>query len=181
MWRNTAERYGSLQVALHWLMLVLLVVVYVSMEFRGIFPKGSVPRELMKTTHYTLGFSVLLLVSLRMAVRLSGPEPAIVPAASAAQDLLGRAMHIALYAFMILMPLIGWVMFSAQGKSVPFFGLEIPPLVAKDHRFAEKLEHWHREVAEWGYYLLALHAGAALLHHYLMKDNTLLRMLPKRG
>jgi cytochrome b561 len=181
MWKNTAERYGSLQVALHWMMLVLLVAVYVCMEFRGIFPKGSAPRELMKALHYTLGFSVLLLVPLRMAERFSGPNPEIVPRPSATQDLLGRAVHVALYAFMILMPLIGWVMLSAQGKSVPFFGLDVPPLLAKDHRFAEKLEHWHRVVAQWGYYLFALHVGAALLHHHVMKDNTLARMLPRRA
>jgi cytochrome b561 len=180
MWRNTAERYGSLQIALHWLMLVLLVAVYVTMEFRGIFPKGSAPREAMKTLHYMLGFSVLLLVALRIVTRFSGPAPAILPRPPTAQDLLGRAMHVALYAFLILMPLIGWVMLCAQGKSVPFFGLEIPPLLGKDHRFAEKLEHWHREVGEWGYYLIGLHVAAALVHHYLMKDNTLLRMLPRR-
>ena len=47
MWKNSTARYGSLQVALHWLMLVLLVAVYAAMELRENFPKGSDPREFL--------------------------------------------------------------------------------------------------------------------------------------
>ena len=79
MWKNSTARYGSLQVALHWLMLVLLVAVYAAMELRENFPKGSDPREFMKSLHFMLGISVLILVAVRIAARLSGPTPAIVP------------------------------------------------------------------------------------------------------
>ena len=78
MWKNSTARYGSLQVALHWLMLVLLVAVYAAMELRENFPKGSDPREFLKSLHFMLGISVLILVAVRIAARLSGPTPAIV-------------------------------------------------------------------------------------------------------
>ena len=51
---------------------------------------------------------------------------------------------------------------------------------AKNHDLAETIEHWHKEVGEWAYYLVGLHAVAALYHHYIVKDNTVLRMLPRR-
>ena len=89
-------------------------------------------------------------------------------------------MHLALYVFMIGMPIAGWLILSGEGKPVPFFGLELPALIAKNHDLAETIEHWHKEVGEWAYYLVGLHAVAALYHHYIVKDNTVLRMLPRR-
>lgn len=178
MWKNSTARYGSLQVALHWLMLVLLVAVYVAMELRENFPKGSDPREFMKSLHFMLGISVLILVAVRIAARFSGPTPAIVPQPPSWQELLGKLLHLAMYAFMIGMPIAGWLILSAEAKPIPFFGLELPALVAKNHALAESVEHWHKDIGEWGYYLVGLHAAAALFHHYVQKDNTLVRMLP---
>jgi cytochrome b561 len=54
----------------------------------------------------------------------------------------------------------------------------LPALVAKNKPLAESVEHWHKDIGEWGYYLVGLHAAAALFHHYVRKDNTLVRMLP---
>jgi hypothetical protein len=48
-WRNSTDRYGSLSIGLHWLMLLLFVAVYACIELRGYFPKGSDPREALKT------------------------------------------------------------------------------------------------------------------------------------
>lgn len=78
-WRNSPVRYGWLSAALHWLMLVLLIAVYASMELRDFYPKGSAPREAMKTWHYMLGLTVLGLAMLRLVVNMIGPVPAISP------------------------------------------------------------------------------------------------------
>ncbi|MCH7302726.1 cytochrome B, partial [Pseudomonas capeferrum] len=63
--------YARLSIALHWLMLVLLAAVYACIEFRGLFPKDSAERNLMKDLHFMLGLTVFVLVWLRLAVRLS--------------------------------------------------------------------------------------------------------------
>ena len=180
MWKNSATRYGSLQVALHWLMLVLLVAVYLAMELHENFPKGSDARAFMKALHFMLGISVLIMMAARIAARFSGPTPLIQPQPAGWQELLAKLMHLALYVFMIGMPIAGWLILSGEGKPVPFFGLELPALIAKNHDLAETIEHWHKEVGEWAYYLVGLHAVAALYHHYIVKDNTVLRMLPRR-
>jgi cytochrome b561 len=180
MWRNSTERYGSLQIGLHWLMLLLLVLVYALIELREFFPKGSDPRELMKALHFMFGISVLLLVIVRIAARFSGPTPQIRPPMGRGMELAARLMHLALYVFMIAMPIAGWLIVSAKGKPVPFFGLELPPLIGPDKALAERIEDVHKAVGEFGYYLIGLHAVAALYHHHFMKDNTLLRMLPAK-
>lgn len=174
-----ASRYSSLFIALHWFMFVLLVAVFVTMEMRGQFPRGSDARELMKALHFMLGVSVLLLVVIRLALRLSSTTPPIVPAPKPWENALAKLVHISLYAFMLFMPIAGWLILSAEGKTVPFFGLQLPPLIDANAQFAEQIEDLHKQVGTFGYYLIALHVVAALFHHYVKRDNTLQRMAPR--
>ncbi len=179
-WKNSASRYGSLSVGIHWLMLLLFIAVYASIELREFYPKGSDPREALKTWHFMLGMLVFVLVWLRLAARLSGPTPAIQPEPPGWQQLSANLLHLALYALMIVMPLTGWLLLSATGKPIPFFGLELPALVGENKGLAEQLKEIHEAVGTAGYYLIGLHAAAALYHHYIVRDNTLTRMLPER-
>ena len=178
---HTADRYGSLSIALHWVMLLLLASVYACMELRGNFPKGSGLREGLKTWHFMLGLSVLLLVSVRVAARFLGTVPRIEPAAPEWQIKVAKLMHLALYGLMIGMPILGWLILSADGRPVPFFGAQLPPLIGESVAVAEWAEEIHEAGGTVGYVLVGLHAAAALFHHYVMRDNTLRRMLPGRG
>lgn len=178
--KETPARYSSLSIALHWLMLALLVAVYACIELRELYPKGSDPREALKTWHFMLGLSVFALVWLRLAARLAGTMPRIVPPPARWQAAAAHTLHALLYLFMIGMPLAGWLLLSAAGKPVPFFGLELPALIAENKALAKQIKELHETVGTLGYYLLALHALAALFHHYVKRDNTLARMLPRR-
>lgn len=178
---SNTNRYSTLLIALHWFMFVLLVAVFVTIEIRGQFPRGSEPRDLVKALHFMLGISVLLLVVVRLALRLSSKTPAILPAPKPWENLLAKLVHISLYAFMIFMPIAGWVILSAEGHGVPFFGVELPPLVDKNPGLAEQVEDLHKQVGTLGYYLVALHVVAALFHHYVKRDNTLQRMSPLKS
>ena len=179
-WRNSTERYGSLSIGLHWFMLLLLVAVYACIELRGFFPKGSEPREALKTWHYMLGLSVFVLVWLRLLSNMTGHFPRIEPEPPRWQKLSARLMHVALYALMIFMPLAGWLMLSAEGKPIPFFGLHLPALISESKNVAKLIKEIHVTAGTVGYFLIGLHALAALFHHYVMRDNTLRRMLPVR-
>lgn len=179
-WKNTTNRYGALSIGLHWLMLLLLVAVYASIELRELYPKGSDPREALKTWHFMLGLNVLILVVLRIYARLTSPTPKITPEPAAWQTLAAKLVHLALYGLMIGMPLLGWVLLSAAGKPIPFFGIELPALVAKNKDLADSLKELHQTIGVLGYYLIGLHAVAALFHHYIQKDDTLTRILPQK-
>lgn len=179
-WRNTESRYGSLSIGLHWLMLLLLAAVYACMELRVIFPKGSGLREGLKTWHFMLGLSVLVLVSVRLVARLAGTTPIHRPALPAWQHVATRLMHLTLYGLMFGMPILGWAILSADGRAIPFFGLQVPPLVGESEAVAEWAEDLHETAGKAGYVLIGLHAAAALFHHYVTRDDTLRRMLPGR-
>ena len=158
--KNTVDRYGALSIGFHWLMLLLIASVYACIELRELYPKGSDPREALKMWHFMLGMSVFFLTFLRLAARLCAPS------------------HIALYALMIGMPLLGWCLLSAAGKPVPFFGMELPALIAPDKDLAGLIKEIHETFGTVGYFLIAAHAAAALYHHYFLRDNTVTRMLP---
>jgi len=153
-WRNSTERYGSLSIGLHWLMLLLLIAVYACIELRGFFPKGSDPREALKTWHYMLGLSVFVLVWLRLLSNIIGHfPPRIEPEPPRWQKLLARLMHVTLYALMIFMPLAGWLMLSAEGKPIPFFGLQLPALISENKSAADLIKEIHVTAGTVGYFL----------------------------
>lgn len=176
--KNSATRYGSVSIGLHWLTLALLVAVYACINLTELYARGSPPREALKDWHFMLGLSILVLVALRLLNRLVGGHPTVVPSPPLWQQRLARATHLALYALMIVMPLLGWLILSAAGEPIPFFGLQLPALLTADKPLADQMKEVHEVIGTLGYFLIAAHALAALFHHYVKHDNTLVRMLP---
>ena len=175
--RPAPARYGVPAIALHWLTLLLLVAVYATIELHEAFPKGSAARQALTTGHFMLGLLVLALTALRLAAVAWRPAPRIEPPPPPWQAKASRIMHAALYLLLLTMPLLGWLVLSARGKPIPFFGLALPPLVAENKPLADVLKEVHETVGNVGYFLIGLHAAAALYHHYVVRDDTLRRML----
>lgn len=176
--RQPATRYGSALIALHWLMLLLLAATYLAIELRVLYPRGSGVREGLKTLHYVLGLTVFALVWLRLLARLTGRIPAIVPSPPRWQLRIAHTVEFAMYLFLVLMPLLGWMMLGAEGEPVSLFGLPLPALIGANASLAEQLKEIHTITGKSGYVLVGLHALGALFHHFVQRDNTLRRMLP---
>jgi cytochrome b561 len=156
-------------------MLLVITAVYAAIELREFWPKGSAPRDALKNWHFMLGLSVFGLVWFRVVARLIWPAPAPLEGPSW-QKLIANATHFALYLLMIGMPIAGWLILSAEGKSIPFFGLELPPLIGPNGALAKEIVDLHGLGGTIGYWLIGFHAAASLFHHYILKDNLLFRM-----
>jgi cytochrome b561 len=174
------DRYGKASILLHWITLALLAGVYACIELRELYPRGSDPREALKTWHFMLGLTVFILLWVRLAARLLGTTPAIVPPIPNWQRAMAVAVEFALYVLMVAMPLLGWLILSAEADAIPFFGLQLPALTAPDKLLAERAEEIHETIGTVGYFLIGLHTAAALFHHYVQRDNTLRRMMIAR-
>ncbi len=170
------QRYSNASIALHWVTVLLLVGVYVCIEGRGYFPRGSAIREGLKAWHFSLGLTVFGLTWLRLALRWFGMTPAITPSLPAWQMLMSRLAHGVLYLCMLALPLAGWMMLSAAGKPIPLFGIELPALLAPDKALAKTIEEVHETVGTALLYVIGIHALAGLYHHYIRRDNTLARI-----
>lgn len=176
---KAADRYGTLAIGLHWLTLAILIAVYSCINLKDMYPKGSDPREALKTWHFMLGLTILALVSIRLLNRLRSSAPAVIPPMPIWQARLATSVHVLLYVFMVVMPLLGWLLLSASGKPIPFFGALLPALLSADKDLAGKLKEVHETIGTIGYYIIGAHALAALYHHFLSRDNTLTNMLPR--
>lgn len=67
-----------------------------------------------------------------------------------------------------------------RGNPWMAFGLVMPHAAEGNFDLVDTLKQYHILLANIGYWLIGLHALAALAHHYWWKDNTLLRMMPRK-
>ena len=174
-----SSRYGTASIVLHWLMFLLIAAAYAAIELREAFPRGSGGREAFKTAHYVLGLSVFVLVWLRIMARLLWPAPAAIEAGW--RHFASAATHWLLYGLMLAMPIAGWILLSAEGDTVRLLGAELPPLVRENPSRAEQVKELHELGGTIGYWLIGLHAAAALFHHYFLRDGLMARMWPGRA
>ena len=78
----------------------------------------------MKATK--LGLAVLASVLVRGLARASTRSPEIVPAPPAWQERVAKLAHVALYALMITLPMLGWLALSAEGRPITLAGVPLP-------------------------------------------------------
>ena len=175
---NTSARYGLLSMGLHWLMLLLLIGVFACISLSDSFPENSSTETLLKTSHFTLGLTVFALAWVRLLAKLVSPAPVIEPPIAVWQDRTSKVVQALLYGLMFCMPVLGWLSLSSSGKQIPFFGWQLPALIAQNKDFEEIIKSIHEAGAATLLVLVGVHAAAALYHHYLLRDNTLRRMLP---
>lgn len=176
MLKNTESSYGVIAKGFHWLLFLMLTFMIAAGNFLASMPKG--PEKLQAAgMHKSFGLVVLALILLRLVWRLVNVTPKDPEGTPAVQNLMAHAMHWALYVLMFAQPLAGILMSQAAGYPVSFFGLfELPVLLDKDPSLAQFFRGAHGTV--WILLVLAVigHAGAALYHHFVMKDDVLKRM-----
>lgn len=172
------NKYTGLQISIHWLVFLLVIVAYCAMEFRGLFPRSA--RPVINMVHVSCGISILVLMVTRLLVRLKYPAPPIVPKPKSMYIGLSHLGHLLIYLLFIALPLIGLVMMYNRGNTWFAFGLGMPHAAESNFEMVDLLKSWHVTLAKAGYFIIGIHAFAALLHHYYWKDNTLLRMMPKK-
>ena len=177
---NTATHYSLISIILHWFMVIQIIAVYACILLRDLFPKESAAHEMLKSWHFMLGLSILVVVSLRLIARLLGSTPDIEPVPPKWQKLSAKFLHVSLYVLMVFMPLLGWTLLSAEGKPIPFFWTQLPAIIGENKDLADLIKEIHETGGTIGYLIIGLHAAAALFHHYIFRDNTLIRMLPGR-
>lgn len=181
-WKNTAAGYGHVSRALHWLVVLLMAAAFVSVELHEKFAEGSAMEHRMMLLHFSAGAGVLALVLPRLLARLWGRTPRIEPKPPVWQTALAHAVHAMLYVLMAALPLSGWLWMNSGGHAVELIGgLTLPDLVAPDEVLHYRAGRLHDLLGNLGYLLIGVHAVAALVHHHLMRDNTLRLMLPRRG
>lgn len=174
---TSTTRYAPVLRYLHWIMAALILVAYLAIEQRGLFGRGTF-RLVMLQTHFWIGLVIFALVCWRLVARLRRGAPPITPALPAWQAIPAKLLHLSLYAFFIVMPILGLMTAWTDGKPlyVPFTGIELPALMAANEELGHQLEDLHGSIGEAFYWVIGLHIVATLYHHFFRGDDTLKRM-----
>ncbi|HKS20031.1 MAG TPA: cytochrome b [Bradyrhizobium sp.] len=181
---NSSDRYGTVPQLLHWITVILVFVAWALGTFGDDFPRGSL-RAAGLLVHISAGLLILVALIMRLAWRTAVPPPSPEPNEfnrwlGAFANPSARLVHYTLYALLVVVPVAGIITQFARGEALPIFGLsEIASPWIRDKAFARWVKEIH-EVAAYALVILALfHATAALIHHFVFRDNTLIRMLPR--
>ncbi len=176
--QHRAERYGGVAMLFHWVMAALIVFAWYLGNGAEDLEGG--PRLIQITLHKNIGSTVLALVALRLIWRLFRPAPPLPATMSPVMRGLATATHWALYLVMFGLPLSGWLLSSAAGYPVMLAGLlELPALVDKSEAIRDFARGAHGLMGNVILALVVLHVVAALKHHFVDRDDTLRRMLPR--
>jgi cytochrome b561 len=151
-------------------------------QFIDDFPKG-VARDSAFATHVALGEFVLVLLAVRLLWRFANRPLALLPTRfGGAGEIAATFGHYALYALLLAVPIVGIVAQLKRGNALPIFGVwHLASPWPADRAAAHSVMEVHELLANALLILAALHASAALIHHYVFRDRTLARMLPGRG
>lgn len=179
--RTAPDAYSPAQKALHWLIAALIVVlVPVGVTMAEILEDGPIKNSAYEL-HKSFGLTVFSLAVLRAGIRLVRGAPPLVPGLPAWQRAAARASHYALYLLIILVPLSGWTATSVCCAPVNLFWtvpLTLPLPIEGGMEQSEPFFLVHYALAFTLTAIVLVHVGAALHHHFVRRDRTLLRMLP---
>jgi cytochrome b561 len=175
-----AASYGTVAVAMHWLLAVLIVCAFLIGLSMVDLPLS--PRRLrLFNWHKWLGIGVLALSAARLVWRAAGhPAPPLPAHTPSWQRQAYRGTHLVFYALFFLVPLLGWAFTSAIGVPVVWFGvLPLPDFVPRDKPFGEEvLAPLHQASSYLLAAIVCVHVAAAFKHQLVDRDHLMARMWP---
>ena len=173
---NTSERWGSVQIGLHWLIAALILIQVPAGWVMANAAPGAL-QDFLYNLHKNVGLVVFALAVLRLAWRRAHPVPLLPADMPDWQKTAAHVTHMLLYALLFLMPVTGFLYTTLSGYPVPLFMVwDLAKLVPVNKPLGAWFELAHLSL-QWALYLVvALHVAGALNHHLVRKDWVLRRM-----
>jgi cytochrome b561 len=162
----------------HWLTLLLIAGVYGAAWAAHSGLAGDWYGPVMQL-HRSMGLSVWALTVFRLAWRVRAEVPELPGDLHPLLKLAAGMNQALLYLLLVIQPVLGLLQTSARGQSVEFYLLfNLPSVIGPDRPLARQLHDLHALAANGLLILIAMHAGAALFHHFIRRDDVLNAMLP---
>jgi cytochrome b561 len=178
---NTEDHYGAIAILFHWSVAFLVIGLAALGLYMVTLPDVgfNTKKVTLVLWHKEFGVLAFVLLAARLSWRVTQILPRLVENLPDWQKVAARFVHLSFYALLIALPMTGYLMSSAAGIPVSFFGLlMLPDLIHRDEDLFARYVAIHQFL---GYVLILfifVHAGAALRHHFVSKDDTLRKMLP---
>ena len=178
-WRNTDTSYGLVSIGLHWLIAATAIGLFalgVWMVELGYYDRWYQRAPQFHKSAGVLLFGVMLA---RLAWRRADPRPR--PIGSTLQSRIAASVHSLLYGLLFALALSGYLISTADGRAIEVFALfSVPATLSGLENQADIAGRIHKLLGLALMGMTALHAGAALKHHFVDRDRTLKRMLSSK-
>lgn len=173
-------QYSAPTKVIHWLTAVLVLIAFIYGPGGPEHRIYSAARDFDRQLHETLGMCILALVVVRIIWRLFDKRPEPPPMAPWMRIAAGIVQGL-LYLLLILLPLTAISGAWLEGHALTLLGsITIPPPLAERHKLGATIAEIHSWLGDVIIWLAGLHAAAALFHHYVLKDDVLRSMMPRR-
>lgn len=178
--KNNDRQYSAVAKGFHWLTAVMVVFLFalglwmVGLDYYHEWYQKA------PNLHMSTGVALALLTLFRLLYKSVYAYPRPLVGTPPGLHFVAKVVHVALYLLLLGLFVSGYLIVTAEGEALPVFGIaDIPAVVHSD----DNLQDLMGEIHEWVAYVLigmtVIHGGAALWHHFWMRDDTLLRMLTK--
>ena len=165
---------------LHWLTLFLVAAIFVLAFSIIYFASSREEAVALIQLHRSFGVTVWVVTLGRLVWRQFSRFPNWPADMPQTMRLAAQWSEHALYALLLTQPILGLLQTNASGDRVNLFFLgQLPALIGQDRPLAKQLLAVHVTVGLLLLGLIALHASAALYHHFWRRDDTLDAMLPQ--
>lgn len=171
------DAYSHGAIGFHWLTAaIVLTIIPLGIAMGNVDPGPT--QDFLFSLHESLGVLIWPIALARLIYRLKNPPPPMQDDIPKLMKLAAELTHWALYAGLLVNPILGWLGVSAFGAKVEVFWLfELPSIMAKNDKLSEQILGLHSLIGILIALALCAHIGGALFHHFIRKDRTLLRML----
>ena len=176
--KNTKQSFGWISISLHWIMAIALIAMYfvgdwmVGLDYYNSWYKTA------PDIHRAVGLIIGVLMVFRLLWNSLQTKPEHLNPETRHKNKLASLTHYLFYFLVLVMVVSGYLISTAKGQGVDVFGFfEVPALLADNKDRGELAGDVHEWIGLGFILLVALHALAALLHHFKYKDRTLKRML----
>jgi cytochrome b561 len=175
--RSSSSSWDGVARSFHWLMAVLILLQAIGGWVGSDMDRSPLKVDVM-TAHKSLGITLLLLVLIRLLWRWTHAAPPPIAGSKPWETWAARLSHSALYLLMIAVPVSGWL--DASTSIVPWklwWAIPWPAIAAPDQHLHEIAGELHESLVWVLAAILAIHVAAALRHHFVQRDQVLMRML----
>ena len=178
IWKNTPDRFGVVSKLLHWAVALLIIGLIALGNYLVGLTYFDQWYNASLSWHKSLGMTALGLAIILLGWKLYSPSPPLPDSIGGLQRAAAVGMHGLLLVMMLLIPITGYVISTSAGKPISVFGwFDIPALLPENTTLRDWASELHAYLAYATAVLALGHAGAALKHHFIDRDDTLARML----
>jgi cytochrome b561 len=178
MLRNSPSRFGKITIAIHWISAIVIIGQFSFGLYMLSLDYYDPNYQILPHYHKSIGILFSGLLAIRIIWTLINPSPGPASGVKPWEHRAAKAGQVLMLGLLVVVVILGYLISTADGKSIDVFNwFEVPATITSIEDQEDIAGEWHYWLALSVIIIASIHALAALKHHFLSKDTTLLRML----